>query len=821
LNDNQIIRLEKMSSYFEQGFITEEEYHLETENIYNTPDEQVPEEWLQPQDEQHYEEQYQEQEQPQEDHYSQLSDEQRSQISRLEQFLQKGYITQQEFENKVAQITNASSQQTVVSPKPSGKFTQEQQSQLDKLATFLQKGYITQQEYEKKRDQIHNDAGVPVPVQSQPVVNQPAPQVVTQPVQTVVTPKPVTQPVTTPKVQAITTPSLTQEQQQQITRLQQFLQKGIVTQQEFDTKKAQIEGTAKTTVQPTITPTQIKPVTTPVQPIKPITTPQSPIKPLNTTPTTVQLTQEQQQQITRLQQFVQKGIITQQEFEQKKAQIESNVKVSPVTTPKSPIIPQKQISPVSTPKSIQTNLTQEQKNQISKLQQFAQKGIITQQEFEQKKAQIEGKSVSSSTISSPTVSSPTSFSSPTTSSPVKPIATPPRFSGEQQTQLERLQTLRSRNIINEQEYQVKKTEIERKAVQENTPQMTSHSHIALSQEQQQQLTRLQQFVQKGIISQQEFDTKKSMIEKEALQNQQGIPVQSNTGAQSVMLTVFLNNIPASISHPLTVLLNRNNVMYTRSEDIPSGKSVVVKGSIPTQPGSDLVVTLTIKIPSVGIDSDQEFNLTQHGAFVLLGLDPNDNKSLVIKQQNTEDFPTPEPVVQQSQQNRPQGITDIFIYFAGIPAGEHQPFEIFINDVAAHKATQDMGQYQKGMIKGQVPKSKRSNAPSSSDHEILFTVKVPKLGVPDVVQRLNLTRDGSYVMVSAVGSRINVVQSHTDESDSMGKPSTTVSIPTGVTKEPKKLTDEDLMYLKKLSDLKNMGILTEEEFNKKKNEIIGL
>jgi hypothetical protein len=845
LNENQIIRLERIRQFYEQGYITEEQFHQENEIIYQTPDEPVPaDEYAQQVEEQpyHEEQQYQE-EQPQEQPYQEesqpqggveLSQEAQAQISRLDQFLAKGYISQQEYENKVASIiSNAQSSAAPVAteaPKPTGQFTQEQQTQLDKLSTFLAKGYITQVEYNNKRREIHESAGVPLPVEES-------------------TPEPA-QAATPTLVQPIKTPTrtnLTQEQQNQIAKLQQFLQKGIITQQEFENKKAQIEGTGSGRVSPVVTPKVVQPVVTPkqvqsTQPVQPVVTPKQVVQPV-TTPSRVTLTQEQQNQIAKLQQFLQKGIITQQEFETKKAQIESKAgsNISPSNTPKQviqpvqPVTAPKQVQPVTAPKQVTTSstpqsrvvLTQEQRAQIAKLQQFLQKGIITQQEFETKKAQIEAKATTSSP-SSPVKVTPT----PQQTSP-KPVNTPPqqpvvvsqplpshvKLTSEQQTQIERLASLRNRNLITEHEFQTKKAEIERKAIEAQTPQSTSLSSVPLSQEQQQQITRLQQFLRKGIINQQEYDTKKAMIEKEALQKQQNRPVQQS--ATSTLLTVFLNNIPASSDQPLTLLLNRTNVMYSRTEDIPASKSVVVKGNIPNQ-GGDLIVTLTIKIPALGIDSDQEFNLTQHGAFVLLGLDPHDNKSLVIKQQLTDDFPEPEPIMRAVPQtsNKPQGTSDIFIIFAGIPASEEQPFEIYINDTVAHKATQDMGQYQKGMIKGQVPKSKRSNDMSSPDHEILFIVKVPKSNIPDVSLNLNLTQDGPYVMITIDNGQIDVTQSHTDESDNLGKPKSHISLPSTTKKEPKKLSDDDLIYLKKLAELKQAGILTEEEFNKKKNDILG-
>jgi hypothetical protein len=249
------------------------------------------------------------------------------------------------------------------------------------------------------------------------------------------------------------------------------------------------------------------------------------------------------------------------------------------------------------------------------------------------------------------------------------------------------------------------------------------------------------------------------------------------------------------------------------------KQICVTGNIPNLSGGDLVVTLTIKIPSVGISTDQEFNLSRDGSFVFIGLSTTEgDQNLIIKQQDSSDFlPTEQPEISTLQ--RPQGVTDIFVSFAGIPASAEQPFEILINDNAAYHAVEDMRPNQTGTLRGQVPKSKRSNAMNDPEHEIVLTVKAPKLNPRDHQQKLNLTRDGCYVTVGTDGNQIVVHQSHTDESASLMKAPLPVSVP--VKKESKQLTTNDLELLKKLAELKNAGILTEEEFTKKKNEIMGL
>jgi len=303
----------------------------------------------------------------------------------------------------------------------------------------------------------------------------------------------------------------------------------------------------------------------------------------------------------------------------------------------------------------------------------------------------------------------------------------------------------------------------------------------------------------------------------AQSNQSLQSVVSGNGNGTVLLTVFLNNIPASPQLPLTILLNRTNVMYTRQDDIPSSKSVVVKGNIPSPPHGDLIVTLTVLIPALGIESEQEFNLSQSGPFVLIGVDVLDNKSLTIKQQTNEHFPEPQVnlVGGSSQVNVPTGSSDIYITFAGIPANENQPFEIYINQNQAHKSTQDMGLNHKGMIKGQVPKSKRTNEMSSPDHEIALLVKVPALGIEPVEHHLNLTQHGSFVMLSVVDGQIEITQSDVDHNGHVANEQQQAV----VTPSKKQLSADELVYLQKLADLRNAGILTEDEFNKKKNDIL--
>jgi len=466
------------------------------------------------------------------------------------------------------------------------------------------------------------------------------------------------------------------------------------------------------------------------------------------------------------------------------------------------------VQPISTSTSSVT-LTPDQQSQITKLQSFVAKGIISQSEFEQKKLQIEKSN--SSKGSSTIVSSP---GSPTTTTTTQMDYSNVKLNQEQQTQLDRLGSLRSRSIITESEFQKKKLELMNSASNSSS---SSSNGTNLSQEQESQIHKLQQFVNKGIISQSEFDQKKLQILQKNGIAQSLQSVVSGNGNGTVLLTVFLNNIPASPQLPLTILLNRTNVMYTRQDDIPSSKSVVVKGNIPSPPHGDLIVTLTVLIPALGIESEQEFNLSQSGPFVLIGVDVLDNKSLTIKQQTNEHFPEPQVnlVGGSSQVNVPTGSSDIYITFAGIPANENQPFEIYINQNQAHKSTQDMGLNHKGMIKGQVPKSKRTNEMSSPDHEIALLVKVPALGIEPVEHHLNLTQHGSFVMLSVVDGQIEITQSDVDHNGHVANEQQQAV----VTPSKKQLSADELVYLQKLADLRNAGILTEDEFNKKKNDIL--
>ncbi|KAL0481933.1 hypothetical protein AKO1_011358 [Acrasis kona] len=828
LNETQVARIQQLEEYYHQGYITEEQYVEEVQSVYANPDAT-------------YEEPQQEVQQE-----IQLSEDQQQQIERLQQFLNKGYLHEEEYINKVNQIyaaaqNAAQSQQeqpaAVVEATPA-KLSSDQESQISKLTTFLQKGYITQQDFESKVSRIYNEAGLVVTPEALIVATPPPTITPTASTRTSSIPQPYVPPTSTPgRVQAVTTPNrvtqpvqpvvtptqvqpavsqvtLTQEQQAQIAKLQSFVAKGIISQAEFEQKKAQIESKAS----PATTPKSVQPINTPTK-VHPVHTPTQVVQ------SAPSLTQEQLAQIAKLQSFVAKGIITQAEFEQKKAQIEKSSGVTPTASARSgsntsspqvsrnvsPAVTPQRVQPINTPPTQQrttVTLTADQQSQIARLQSFVAKGIISQSEFEQKKAMIESKSTTTPSPQVNRVSAPSTPTSPLSPSPSTTTdLSNVKLNQEQQTQLDRLASLRSRSIITEAEFQKKKVEILSKASSDAQPQKGTN----LTAEQISQINKLQQFVNKGIISQSEFEQKKAQIESKS--STSGQPTTASASS-TILLTVFLNNIPASPQSPLNILLNRSNVMYTRDDDIPSSKSVVVKGNIPMPPVGDLIVLLTIQIPALGIESDQEFNLTRHGAFVLIGVDPLDNKSLTIKQQLDDNFPEPVATVSQINQNVPTGSSDIFITFAGIPATTSQPFEIYINQNQAHKSTQDMGPNHKGVIKGQVPKSKRTNDMSSPDHEIALLVKVPALGLEPVQHNLNLTQHGSYVTLSVVDGQIEVTQSDVDQSGGSGNGAVAADV------APKKqLSADELVYLQKLADLKNAGILTEDEFNRKKNDIL--
>jgi len=73
----------------------------------------------------------------------------------------------------------------------------------------------------------------------------------------------------------------------------------------------------------------------------------------------------------------------------------------------------------------------------------------------------------------------------------------------------------------------------------------------------------------------------------------------------------------------------------------------------------------------------------------------------------------------------RGVTEFEISFSGLQESESQPCEIYMQDIQVYETTSNMGS-QRGVINGQMPKMRRSNDSSSTDHEVTFMVKCPKI-----------------------------------------------------------------------------------------------
>jgi len=122
---------------------------------------------------------------------SELSEEAKEQIKTLDDFLSKGYLTQDEYNTKKKSVIESSKQ-----PDENTKQTDSPTTELQKLDEYLKKGYLTKEEYEMKKKSLD----------------------------------------TTPNS------NYSDDQKEQLKKLEEYRQKGYINDQEFETKKKEIVG---------------------------------------------------------------------------------------------------------------------------------------------------------------------------------------------------------------------------------------------------------------------------------------------------------------------------------------------------------------------------------------------------------------------------------------------------------------------------------------------------------------------------------------------------------------------------------------------------
>jgi hypothetical protein len=575
-------------------------------------------------------------------------------------------------------------------------------------------------------------------------------------------------------------------QKEKLAKLREYREKGILTSRDFEKKTKELYEQAKQNTSSSgvsATPTATTSVSSASSTVasKPVVKETTPVTKPSTTSTTsttttsapppkqqassvdlskYQLSVQDKEDIAKLEKFFQSGILTKDEFEEKRSKILANAPPASTTPPVKSTIEAK-------PKSLEVNLTADQKEQLSKLQKFVDMGVLTQDEFEQKKKMVIGTSSEPST---------------------------------QQT-------------------------------------TTKSAEPVLTADQKEQLAKLQKFVDMGILTQEEFDKKKQIVLETAnntapsniTTTTSSVPVQKKGLAvelndkpveaqtkTSTQIVVHITSIKATSDQPFELVLNNQFTMYKATEDIPETKEVAVKGDIPHWSNEELSVTVTIRMPAIGVNVDREFNLTRDGRFIQIGID-NKEKQLRVKQQSNEKFdPLNSTVSTSPAAFRAEGKTDIYVKFHALKASADQPFEIYYMDKLIYSLTDDMPPRQVGVVNGQLLKERRCNRQEDEDHEVVLKIVAGKLGIVEATAIVNLTKDGPKLSVEVLDDNLVVKQSVSDESFESDFKFVNLLIKKVATSE---LNEKDFDLLAKLKQLYDSGVLNEEEYNDKKNAIL--
>lgn len=180
----------------------------------------------------------------------------------------------------------------------------------------------------------------------------------------------------------------------------------------------------------------------------------------------------------------------------------------------------------------------------------------------------------------------------------------------------------------------------------------------------------------------------------------------------------------------------------------------------------------------------------------------------------------------AQRVQPEQIP-VYFHLAGINATEQKPFEIYVNGQQIYKQTQDLGD-RMAIVTGRLP----------NVDDLRVTVKaVSLLDGLEEESEVNVSKYGNYIKleVSSDRSVIDITQSKNAEFDNativdskkMPKsipkvtPSTTSTTTTAKPAASTGGSEDYLDVLKKLGELRKAGILTEEEFQAKKKQVLGL
>jgi hypothetical protein len=433
------------------------------------------------------------------------------------------------------------------------------------------------------------------------------------------------------------------------------------------------------------------------------------------------------------------------------------------------------------------------------------------------------------------VEHPTTPTTPTTTShPARSI-----LSASLQSQLDKLTHFRNKKIITEEEFQKKKDLIFNKATikQEKIKvevvkpfEPTSTENVPpLTQQQKSLLAKMLHFKQKGIITENEYNIKKDQIYSEARQGRKfstlrspvhrPIPIKQETHKEESTVKVT-----AVIPEP-----EPQTSVIVVQETAPKETTFTVTEAHqePTQVAVIETVVVETHVPQV-IETKEAF------------IEPVQEKPYVSS------IPTPKDTVSKFQQTqlsrlnsfKENGILSeeeylqkideilntqvIHIYMQNIPATRKKPMKLVLN------ATDVLVRRRKDILKNQwvVIQSEVPFGNPGEDLKIKLELEIDAVD-RRVTKEFNVTQGGSYFEI-ALNDETNdiVMKQHFD--DSFARDTIVVkrkrklsNAPVIAKKQPvaRRLNQEDMEQLGNLNKLKEENVISEEEFQRKKRNIL--
>lgn len=299
----------------------------------------------------------------------------------------------------------------------------------------------------------------------------------------------------------------------------------------------------------------------------------------------------------------------------------------------------------------------------------------------------------------------------------------------------------------------------------------------------------------------------------------------------VTVTLYVNNIPASKKEPFTIYMNGDE-FFKSEEEIPVTRTAILRATFDKPPrGEELIVEIRFKIDARDVDTKQQFNITKNGTFLFFGVEKaGDAERIQMKQQFNDTFgpQSSQQTATKSAASSSSEIIPVHFHLANINASAEKPFELFVNGQQIYKQTQDLGD-KMAIVTGKLPKI---------DDLRIDLRAVAKADGLEEESELNITKYGNYLKIEISSDRsvIDITQADNADFDnativdSKKMPSKSSSSSTTTSKTPEKKTTTSqssssggdyLDQLKKLGELRDAGILTEEEFQAKKKKILGL